>query len=153
MKIAEGSIKRVIAFRLAPGQEIMTSIKSACEEKKLKNGIILSAIGSLDGARFFDPVVRPDKKAGYAYGEPIVLKGPIELLSMDGMICNRDGEILLHLHFSLSDSEGRAYGGHVIEGNRVLLTCDVLIGELESIEMGREYDEDLEVEIFNPRQL
>ncbi len=151
-QVAEGTISRVVAIRLRPGMDIVEGIISVCKEKGIKNGIILSAIGSLNGARFFDPVELPDKKAGYGYSDPIVLEGPIELVSLNGMICNNDGEILTHFHFSLSDKDGRGFGGHVIEGNKVLLTVDVVIGELAGINMGRSYDPELELEIFNPKE-
>ncbi len=150
MQYAEGRLKRVLAIRLAPGEDVLKSLISICEEAGIKDGLILSAIGSLDGARFFDPVELPEKKAGYGYSDPIVLEGPIEVLSLNGIICNRDGKILPHLHYSLSDSFGNGYGGHVIEGNKVLMTLDMVIGELDGINMGREYDSELEVEIFRP---
>ena len=39
------------------------------------------------------------------------------------------------------------------DNNTVLLTFDVVIGELgDGLEMGRAYDEDLEVFIFRPKQ-
>ncbi len=152
-QVAEGNIKRVFAFRLTPGMDVVEGIVSLCEKNGIKNGIILSALGSLDGARFYDPVELPDKKAKYGYSDPIILEGPIELLSLSGMICHGENdEILTHFHFSLSDQNGRGYGGHVIEGNKVLITVDVVLSELEGINMGRKYDENLELEIFDPSQ-
>ncbi len=152
-QIAEGNIKRIVAIRLEPKMDVVEGIVSVCKEKNIKNGIILSAIGSLNGARFFDPVKLPEKKAGYGYGEPIILQGPIELLSLSGMICNDNDEILTHFHFSLSDENGKGYGGHVIEGNKVLFTVDIVLAEVGGIDMGRKFDSDLEVPIFNPTQL
>ena len=153
-QVAEGSIKRVIAVRFQPGQDVMISLKKLCEEKNIKDGIILSAIGSLDGAAFFNPVELPNKKAGYGYSDAVTLKGPVELTNASGMICHDDkGEILLHVHISLSDRYGTGHGGHMIEGNKVLLTVDMVIGELEGFEMGRRYDEDLEVYVFDPKQI
>ena len=96
----------------------------------------------------------PHKKAGYGYSEPVTLKGPIELTNASGMICHdTEGNILLHVHISLSDRYGNAHGGHLIEGNKVLLTVDMILGEVEGIDMGRGYDEALEVPLFAPRQL
>lgn len=151
---AEGNIKRVIAFRLKPGTDVLKGLQEICEEKGIKDGVILSAIGSLDGASFCNPIAIPTKKAGYGYGETTVLTGPIELTSAAGMIChNEEGEILLHVHMSLSDRYGNAHGGHLVEGTKVLLTTDVVIAELEGLVMGRSFDEDLEVPLFAPRQL
>lgn len=151
--MAEGNIKRVVAFRLKPGMDVVPSILEVCKEKNIKNGIILSALGSLNGATFLDPIPREDKPGYYGYGEPLILRGPIELVTASGMICHDDkGEILLHVHGSYSDQYGNAYGGHMTEGNKVLITVDMVIGELEDFEMGRRYDEDLDLYLFNPHK-
>ncbi|MDR0486503.1 MAG: DNA-binding protein [Elusimicrobiota bacterium] len=151
MQIAIGSLTKTAAFRLGPGEDILEGLKEACEKTGINNGMILGGIGSLDGARFFDPVELPHKKAGYGYSEPVILTGPIELTSLSGMICQGvDGETLFHVHFNLSDGKGNAFGGHLIEGNKVLLTADIIIAEIAGIKMGRRYDENLEVFLFNP---
>ena len=80
---AAGSIKRVVAFRLKPGMDVLKGIEEICKAENIKNGVILSGIGSLDGAAFCNPVPLKDKKAGYGYGEPTILYGPIELTAHD----------------------------------------------------------------------
>lgn len=150
---ALGNIKRVVAARMSPGEDLLLGLEKICKDNNIKDGFILTGIGSLANATFFDPVELPDKKAGYGYSEPINLEGPIELVGLAGMICHNDkGEILTHFHYSISDKDGKGYGGHIIEGNKVLLTLDVLIGEVDGIEMGRAYDNDLEVFLFAPKQ-
>jgi predicted DNA-binding protein with PD1-like motif len=150
---AQGNIKRVVAFRLPPGEDVMEGLKKACDENHVNNGIILSCIGSLDGAVFYNPVPLSNKKAGYGYGEELVLRGPIELVNASGMICHDDnGEVLLHVHCTFSDQHGNAHGGHLIAGTKVLLTVDFVIAELDGINMARKYDDDLEVYIFRPEQ-
>lgn len=153
ISMAEGGIKRIVAARMSPGEDVMLGLEKICEKYGIKDGVILSGIGSLDGAQFFNPVPLKDRKAGYGYSEPIVMRGPIELAGLTGMICHdAEGQTLLHVHYSLSDQHGNAHGGHLIEGNKVLMTVDVVIGEIEGVEMGRGYDEDLEVFIFAPKQ-
>jgi predicted DNA-binding protein with PD1-like motif len=148
-----GTVKRVIALRLAPGEDVLQGLQSAVEKAGINNGIIMSGIGSLNGARYFDPIPLPEKKAKYGYGEALELRGPIELVSLNGMICQGvKGETLFHLHGSFSDQYGNAWGGHLIEGNKVLLTVDVVIGEIDGLHMGRRYDEDLDVFLFNPTE-
>ena len=139
---AAGSIKRVVAFRLKPGMDVLKGIEEICKAENIKNGVILSGIGSLDGAAFCNPVPLKDKKAGYGYGEPTILYGPIELTAAAGMICHDDdGNLLLHVHMSMSDQHGTGHGGHLIEGTKVLLTTDMVIAELDGLVMGRRFDE------------
>lgn len=116
--------------------------------------MILSAIGSLDGVAYCNPVELPEKKAGYGYGEVLHLTGPIELTNGSGIICHdAEGNTNLHVHMALSDRYGNAHGGHLVEGTKVLLTVDVIIAEIEGMVMGRQFDENLEVPIFAPRQV
>jgi len=150
---AIGKMRRTIAIRLGPGEDIYLKIIDACNKYKILNGVIVTGIGSVRKARFFNPIPIPHKKAGYGYSAPIELDGPIELISMNGMISHEGDEVLIHVHCSFSDREGNGYGGHLIEGNIVLLTTDIIIAEIEGIDMTRKYDEELEVPIFRPIQI
>ncbi len=153
METAVGRMGRVVALRLKPGTDVLLGLQEACERHGINNGVILSAIGSLDGVCYCNPVELPEKKAGYGYGEVLHLTGPIELLSGSGIICHDDkGETNLHVHVSLSDRYGTGHGGHLVEGTKVLLTVDVVIAEIEGLVMGRKFDEELEVPLFAPRQ-
>ena len=53
----------------------------------------------------------------------------------------------------MSDKNGKAYGGHLVEGTIVLMTADIVIGEITGIEMRREYDPEMEVFLLSPKQL
>ena len=151
---ASGRLSRVVAMRLAPGDDLFLGIEETCRKYGIKNGVILSGIGSLRNAKFFDPVELPETKSGYGYSEAIEEEGPIELISASGAICTGpDGDVLLHVHCCFADSSGRAFAGHLIEGNTVLLTADVTIAEYEGILMDRRFDEELGVPIVRPRQL
>lgn len=152
MQLAQGGLKRVLAIRMAPGEDVMEELRRACEKNDIRHGLIVGGIGSLNGARFCVPIPLPEKKAGYGYGDPIGLPGPIELVSLSGMICEGDdGKVIFHVHAGMSGQDGSGYGGHLIDGNKVLLTVDVILAEVEDIVMGRRFDEDLDVYIFNPR--
>lgn len=153
MEMAQGRLGRVIALRLRPGTDVLLGLQEACNRSGIKNGVILSGLGSLNGVRYCNVVELPDKKAGYGYGEVLHLTGPIEMTGASGVICHDDiGEVNLHVHLSMSDRYGSAWGGHLMEGTKVLLTVDVVIGEIEGLVMGRKYDEELEVPLFAPRQ-
>ena len=153
MEMAQGKLGRVVALRLRPGTDVLLGLEEACKRAGINNGVILSAIGSLDGVQFCNPVELPEKKAGYGYGETLHLTGPIELTSASGIICHDDaGNTNLHVHISLSDRHGNARGGHLVEGTKVLLTVDVILAEIEGLVMGRKFDQELEVPLFAPRQ-
>lgn len=152
IEMAQGKLGRVIALRLKPGTDVLLGLQEACQRNGINNGVILSAIGSLDSPHFCNPVELPTK-AGYGYGETLHLTGPIELTNASGIICHDDeGNTNLHVHITLSDRHGNAHGGHLVEGTKVLLTVDVIVAEIEGLVMGRKFDEELEVPLFAPRQ-
>ena len=152
MEMAQGKLGRVVALRLKPGTDVLLGLEEACKRSGINNGVILSAIGSLDSPHFCD-VVEVPTKAGYGYGEVLHLTGHIELTNASGIICHDDeGNTNLHVHMTLTDRHGNAHGGHPVEGTKVLLTVDVIIAEIEGLVMGRKFDEELEVPLFAPRQ-
>ena len=153
IEMAEGRLGKVIAFRLQPGTDVLLGLTEACNRAGIKNGVIVSGIGSLDGVKYCNPVELPTK-AGYGYGEVLHLTGPIELIGASGIVCHDDeGVTNLHVHVCLSDRYGTGHGGHLVEGTKVLLTVDVVIAEIEGMIMGRKFNEELEVPLFAPRQL
>lgn len=154
IQMAEGKLGRVVVLRLKPGTDVLLGLQAACERAGINNGVIISAIGSLARVRFCDPIEIPEKRARYGYGEPLQLEGPIELTSTSGIICHDDsGETNLHVHVDLADQEGKAYGGHLVEGTKVLLTLDAVIGEIEGVDMRRKMDPELEVPLLSPQQM
>ena len=52
----------------------------------------------------------------------------------------------------MSDKNGKAYGGHLVEGTKVLMTADIVLGEIEDISMLRELDPDMDVYLLSPQQ-
>ena len=72
IEMAQGKLGRVIVVRLRPGADVLLSLEEACREHNITNGVILSAIGSLQSPQFCDVVEMPIK-AGYGYGETLHL--------------------------------------------------------------------------------
>ena len=88
LEMAQGHLGRVLAIRLRPGTDVLKGLEEACHRSGINSGVILSAIGSLDGVAYCNPVELPEKKAGYGYGEVLHLTGPIELTNGSGIICH-----------------------------------------------------------------
>lgn len=149
--LATGRLGRIMALRMSPGTDVMQELEAVCLKENMRNAVILSGIGSLNGAVFMTPEPKENMKAGFGYGAPIILSGAVEILSLTGMVCHGDsGEILLHVHGTFSDREGKCYGGHIDTGNRVLLTVDIVLAETEGINMNRTIDDEIGLLTFNP---
>lgn len=150
----ETSVKRVIAGRLPRGIDLITGIKQICMENNVKHGYIPMCIGSLIDARIIYAI--PDKNApiDFVYSKPVDIKGPLELLYVQGLIGMEDtGEQSIHLHILVSDKDMRVFGGHVIEGgNIVAATAEIIIHELDEAEFVRQYDEVTGFRLFKMKQ-
>ena len=150
---AIGTVTRVMAVRLQPGMDVLLGLEEACRENGINNGVIVSGIGGVTTAVICDPMVFPERRQPYNYGDPIVLNEPLSISGLSGIICHDDnGEVNPHLHISLSDMQGKAYAGHLKEGTVTMLTVDAVIAEIGGLSMSRKFDPELEVPLFCPEQ-
>ena len=154
MDRAIAKIDRVLALRLCRGEDVMGSIHKVCEEEQINAGCILSVVGSVQEAVFYDP--RPDSSdpAGISYGYTIYVRYPAEVISAHGEInMLEDGTRSIHIHACFADSQGNVKAGHLIgEGNKALNTVNIFIGILDDVEFGVKYDPVLQAPCFCPRQ-
>lgn len=113
-------------IRLNPGADLRSAFEQLVRDHADRAGFVVSAIGSLDGAvlRF----------AGESC--PVTLQGPMEIVSLSGSV-TADGA---HLHMSVSDREGRVWGGHVAAGNIVRTTVEALLVTLPDWSLSRQHD-------------
>jgi predicted DNA-binding protein with PD1-like motif len=157
MKTVKGKISDILVVRLKNGEGMIKGIKRACEENGVKNAVIINMTGSLDGACYSVPVKELSKKSGVSGSGPIWLEGPVELLTAQGEIRHQgDGELNVHLHGTFADWEGNAHGGNIEgEENKVLFTLNIVIGVIEGVDMGLEWEDALGFSIlqFCPREI
>lgn len=122
---------RYVVVRAKQGEDLLLSIARICERLNLKQGLIVTCIGSLAIARIAGASARSDRKIGYGHASVEELKGPLSVLSCQGTIAQgEDGTTSPHLHGIFLTEDGRAVGGHIFEGSRVLVTME--IGLLET---------------------
>lgn len=119
-----------ITFRLKPGQFLKEEIKKKAEN--IKAGVLLSIVGSLENANL--------RMAGATPENQVVknLTGPFEIVSGTGTISKAG----CHLHISVSDQDGKVWGGHLKDGCKVGVTTEVVIGVLEGVEYKRVMDKE-----------
>jgi hypothetical protein len=113
-------------FRLKPGQDLRNEIEVFVQKENIEAGWIITCVGSLTqtNLRFAN---QPEGTGGNGHFEIVSLTGTI---SISGS----------HLHMSVSDSLGRAIGGHLLNGNIVYTTAEIVIGENKSLVFTREKD-------------
>ena len=93
-------------IRLKPGEDLRTAIEKYVKENNIEAGWIVTCAGSLTeyNIRFAD---QPNGSTG---------KGKFEIVSLTGTV-SANGS---HMHISISDSEGKMIGGHLLAGCTIL---------------------------------
>lgn len=151
-KCATGSPGKMMVVRLLPKADLVGSIKKICEENEIMAGTISSIMGTLQKALVYTLAPRPDLKGGIGYSDPLVLEGPLEFITGQGIISVLDsGELFVHLHGIVSDLKMRIYGGHFNEAdNPVASTMDLSITETNGVRIARLYDPETELVLNAP---
>ena len=113
-------------IRLRPGQDLEAELEAFAKTHYLRAAFVASAVGSLT-----------DVHLRYANQEAGTrLAGHFEIVSLSGTLA-ADG---MHVHMSVADSTGAVVGGHLLDGNRVYTTAELVIGEATGLRFGREVD-------------
>jgi len=124
MKVS--SNQKSYAFRLKPHEDLKRGIIAFAAEQKIKAGCIVTAVGSLEQVNL--------RFANQNSGSNI--SGHYEIVSLVGTF----SETYSHLHLSVADSLGVTIGGHLLEGNRIYTTAEIVLTELTDLEFRREKD-------------
>lgn len=112
-----------VALRLEPGEEVIASILSLCERKR----IVLASVSGLGAAS--SAVVGVYDLAAKQFC-PNRLEGPLEIASLTGSVTACAGKPYLHLHAVFGDREGRAWGGHLSEAV-ISATAEIFLRRLD----------------------
>ena len=123
-----GRIAEVVALRLDRGEDVLDSIEKAARDHGIHTGVVISGIGTLDQATLhhITTTTYPSKN------EFPTFEGPIELLSIDGIIADFNA----HLHTCISIKD-KTYMGHMEPGCRVLYLAEIVIAKLDGVKLTR----------------
>ncbi len=133
MEIERNRTTKIYVLKGKKDEDLLEIIKKAVKEKNIRSALF-TCIGALQNCAlaFYDL----DKKK---YIEIRKNKG-FEIASCMGNIAlGERGEFIIHSHMVLSDKEGKCIGGHVLPGNKVAGTVEIMLFEL-SRELHREFD-------------
>lgn len=124
------SLDKIYMLNISYDEDFFEAWDAFIADSGIKNGMILSGYGTLDKAVFhcIDNMVWPVTQKIHT------VEKPMELLSVDGIIANGQA----HIHVTMSDESGNAFGGHLMKGSHVLSLCHFAIGTVnESLSFAR----------------
>ncbi len=121
LKISGG---RFVAFRLEPGDDLIEGLHRVRRETGARALAIVTCVGSLSRV-----VIRHAKKP-----EGTLYEAPYEIVSIVGTI-DPKGE---HIHLTISDGEGRVFGGHLYPDSKVRTTAEFVVLILDDVAFRRD---------------
>jgi len=119
-------LDRLVVVRVKNGVDLLKALEEAVQREKIRNAVILSAIGSVTTyhVHMVDNTTLPPKD--------VFLKGdkPYDIGSTQGYIV--DGRV--HCHIVLGDKKG-TLAGHLEPGNKVFTFAAITLGILDGGEL------------------
>lgn len=136
----EKAIGNTVVLRLEIGEDIVKSVKDVCARRKITAAHI-SGIGALKKAvvGVFNMETKVYKSNEY--------NEFTELTNLCGNASLMNGETYIHLHATLADEEGHAFGGHLNEGI-VGATAEIFITVLDGV-IDRVYCDETGLNVFD----
>ncbi len=126
---------RTIVGRLERGADIIEGLRAVCGTREVRCGTV-SAVGALESVELIH--YDPKRKR---YRPPRLLKGPLEILSLQGNLSENEGDLHAHLHVTLSregDNGIEVMGGHLAAGK--VFACEFCITALDDVLLRRGED-------------
>lgn len=115
-----------LPVRLRPGADLRRALEDIARREAPEGCFVVAGIGSLLQPRL--------RFAGQQ--EATSFDGPFEILSLSGSVA--DG--VAHLHMAISSASGSVHGGHVVYGNEVRTTVEMLLQRVPGQQLAREHD-------------
>lgn len=133
----------LIALGIGPGEMLLESIRQACTDRDIRNGAVVSGIGTLKTCRmhYIEHTDFPPADRFFR------LEKPLELLSVSGIIA--DGEP--HLHIVVSCGRHEVYAGHLEPESEVAYLAEIAILKCNDLAMARRLDERRGIRLLGPK--
>ena len=117
------SAARFAAFRLRPGEDPVLALREVQRRTGARAIAVVTCVGSLTRAE----IRHANRPGGTRY------RGHFEITSLTGTV-DPVGE---HLHLTIADGEGHAFGGHLLPGSAVYTTAEIVVALLDDLSFTR----------------
>ena len=114
------------ALRLHPGEDLREALEQWLIRESCTAAAVVTCVGSLQQARL-----------RLADGSTaLTFAGPFEIVSLVGTL-SPDG---VHLHIALAATDGAMRGGHLLVGNTIHTTAEIVLAVLPGLRFRRNED-------------
>jgi predicted DNA-binding protein with PD1-like motif len=111
---------------LRPGQDVKAELDGLAVERQWEAACVLTCAGSLTRAalRFANRE------------ETTVMVGHFEIVALTGTLSMHGS----HLHIAIADGDGRVFGAHLMDGNCIYTTAEIVLGIVPGVSFRRIFD-------------
>jgi uncharacterized protein len=137
--------KRTFIGSIPQDADLYESLSKIVIEEDIRIGKI-TALGAVKKAviGYFDQTTKQYKN--------ISVEGGHEILNLTGNVSVRDGKPFVHAHITLSDKDGKVFGGHLMPGTTEW-ACEVFIDEYTGEDLIREKDKTTDLFLWKNKDL
>jgi uncharacterized protein len=130
--VEDYKLGRIFLGRLEHGADLLNELYQLCQSQNIQMGT-LQVIGAVQRAciGFYDQ--------GKKLYQQITLPNPAEIVCCIGNISSKDEKIFIHAHLTLSDEQGKSWGGHLMPGT-IIFAAEFQIQELQGKILQRSED-------------
>lgn len=126
--------------RIDKGEEIVQTLEKFCQDNNI-------TLGSIQGLGAADEIKIGVFETGTKEYHVAKLNGDHEITNLTGNISTMDGEVYLHLHITLANTEYEVCGGH-LNSAVVSGTCEVIIDAIDG-KVDREFSDEIGLNLYN----
>jgi predicted DNA-binding protein with PD1-like motif len=124
-----GQFERVVVLRFKFKTDLLAGLEQMVKQENIRNGVILSGIGSLRGYHVHQ-INNRDFPTRNVFTK--ALDTPCDLVGMNGYIVNG----VLHAHMTIGTGE-KAIAGHLEPGTEVFTYAIVTVGVMNGTNLGK----------------
>ncbi|MBF0214167.1 MAG: DNA-binding protein [Magnetococcales bacterium] len=128
--------------RLPHGSDLLESLNQICREQGIRLGRI-EGLGAVKRARlgFYD-----QERKSYDFLE---FDQPLEITQLTGNVSLKEGQPFVHVHVTLADHAGHAFGGHLASGTEIF-AAEVIIQAFDGEPLQRGWDDVTGLPLWSP---
>ena len=130
----------VVVVGIAPGELLLETVEAAIKEHGVRNGAVVSGIGTLKVARMHHiehDHFPPDDRI-------FTIEKPLEVSSISGIIANGKA----HLHMTVGYRDEWSIAGHLEPGSEVLYLAEVVILRFDALKLDRHFDAERRISLL-----
>ena len=131
--------------KLRHGADLLEELSEICKKQDVQLGRVM-VIGAVRKAcvGFYN-----QKKREYKH---VTINKPLEITNLTGNISLKNRTPMVHAHVTLSDSSGKAYGGHLAPGT-IVFACEWIIESFDGPAFEREFDQETGLPLWSMKDI